>query len=48
MPAKAEEDVLVMLSDILPTGFECGVLNGKAAIKRLLVDSEPTYDEPWF
>jgi alcohol dehydrogenase len=20
---------LVMLSDILPTGFECGVLNGK-------------------
>ena len=25
----AEEDALVMLSDILPTGFECGVLNGK-------------------
>ncbi len=24
-----EEDALVMLSDILPTGFECGVLNGK-------------------
>ena len=23
------EDALVMLSDILPTGFECGVLNGK-------------------
>jgi alcohol dehydrogenase len=22
-------DALVMLSDILPTGFECGVLNGK-------------------
>ena len=28
-PAGAEEDALVMLSDILPTGFECGVLNGK-------------------
>jgi NADPH:quinone reductase-like Zn-dependent oxidoreductase len=28
-PADAEEDALVMLSDILPTGFECGVLNGK-------------------
>lgn len=24
-----DEDALVMLSDILPTGFECGVLNGK-------------------
>lgn len=29
VPAEAEEDALVMLSDILPTGFECGVLNGK-------------------
>jgi alcohol dehydrogenase len=29
IPAGAEEDALVMLSDILPTGFECGVLNGK-------------------
>src|SRR3974390_209352 len=29
VPAGAEEDALVMLSDILPTGFECGVLNGK-------------------
>jgi len=27
----ADEDALVMLSDILPTGFECGVLNGKVA-----------------
>jgi alcohol dehydrogenase len=27
--APAEEDALVVLSDILPTGFECGVLNGK-------------------
>lgn len=25
----ADEAALVMLSDILPTGFECGVLNGK-------------------
>jgi alcohol dehydrogenase len=29
IPSGAEEDALVMLSDILPTGFECGVLNGK-------------------
>ena len=29
IPAAADEDALVMLSDILPTGFECGVLNGK-------------------
>jgi alcohol dehydrogenase len=29
IPADADEDALVMLSDILPTGFECGVLNGK-------------------
>ena len=27
--AGANEEALVMLSDILPTGFECGVLNGK-------------------
>jgi alcohol dehydrogenase len=31
IPAGADEDALVMLSDILPTGFECGVLNGKVA-----------------
>src|SRR4029077_15249813 len=24
----ADEDAIVMLSDILPTGYECGVLNG--------------------
>lgn len=30
-PAGADEEALVMLSDILPTGFECGVLNGKVA-----------------
>ena len=29
IPAGADEEALVMLSDILPTGFECGVLNGK-------------------
>ncbi|WP_316165548.1 MULTISPECIES: zinc-dependent alcohol dehydrogenase family protein [unclassified Bradyrhizobium] len=29
VPPGTEEDALVMLSDILPTGFECGVLNGK-------------------
>ena len=29
IPEGADEDALVMLSDILPTGFECGVLNGK-------------------
>jgi len=29
IPADADEESLVMLSDILPTGFECGVLNGK-------------------
>lgn len=28
-PAGVDESALVMLSDILPTGFECGVLNGK-------------------
>jgi alcohol dehydrogenase len=31
MPDGADEEALVMLSDILPTGFECGVLNGKVA-----------------
>jgi len=30
IPANApDEEALVMLSDILPTGFECGVLNGQ-------------------
>ncbi len=31
IPEAADEEALVMLSDILPTGFECGVLNGKIA-----------------
>ncbi|HUX84535.1 MAG TPA: zinc-dependent alcohol dehydrogenase family protein [Chitinophagaceae bacterium] len=29
IPAGSDEEALVMLSDILPTGFECGVLNGE-------------------
>ena len=29
IPTGADEEALMMLSDILPTGFECGVLNGK-------------------
>jgi alcohol dehydrogenase len=29
IPTGADEEALVMLSDILPTGFECGVLNGR-------------------
>jgi alcohol dehydrogenase len=29
IPVGADEEALVMLSDILPTGFECGVLNGR-------------------
>lgn len=31
IPEGADEEALVMLSDILPTGFECGVLNGRVA-----------------
>jgi len=31
IPEGADEEALVMLSDIIPTGFECGVLNGKVA-----------------
>jgi alcohol dehydrogenase len=29
LPPEGDEEALVMLSDILPTGFECGVLNGQ-------------------
>jgi len=29
IPEGADEEALVMLSDVLPTGFECGVLNGQ-------------------
>jgi alcohol dehydrogenase len=31
VPEGIDEEALVMLSDILPTGFECGVLNGQIA-----------------
>jgi alcohol dehydrogenase len=31
IPAGADEEALVMLSDILPTALECGVLNGRVA-----------------
>lgn len=31
VPPVVAEEALVMLSDILPTGFECGVLNGRIA-----------------
>ena len=29
IPDNSDEEALVMLSDILPTGYECGVLNGR-------------------
>ena len=29
LPTDANEEAMVMLSDILPTGFECGVLSGR-------------------
>ncbi len=32
IPPDSDEEALVMLSDILPTGFECGVLNGKVQV----------------
>jgi alcohol dehydrogenase len=31
IPEGVDEEAMVMLSDVLPTGFECGVLNGKVA-----------------
>ncbi len=31
IPDGSDEEALVLLSDILPTGFECGVLNGKVS-----------------
>jgi alcohol dehydrogenase len=31
IPDGVDEDAMVMVSDILPTGFECGTLNGKVA-----------------
>lgn len=29
IPDDCDEEAIVMLSDILPTGYECGVLNGR-------------------
>jgi alcohol dehydrogenase len=29
IPPNSDEEAIVMLSDILPTGFECGVINGR-------------------
>ena len=46
MPAGADEEALVMLSDILPTGFECGVLNGKIAARRDRGDRRRRPDRP--
>ncbi len=42
-PAGIPEEALVMLSDIFPTGFECGVLNGqvKPGDKVAIVGSGP-------
>ena len=31
LPVNGNEEALVMLSDVLPTGFECGVLNGQVS-----------------
>ncbi|MBP6671847.1 MAG: zinc-dependent alcohol dehydrogenase family protein [Bacteroidetes bacterium] len=31
IPKDADEDAMVLLSDILPTGYECGVLNGRVS-----------------
>jgi len=31
IPSGADEEALVMLSDVFPTGYECGVLNGQVS-----------------
>ena len=43
VPPGADEEALLMLSDILPTGFECGVINGqiKPGDKVAIVGSGP-------
>ena len=35
-PSGGEEEAMVMLSDILPTGFECGVLNGQISPGKMV------------
>lgn len=37
IPESLDEETYVMLSDILPTGFECGVLNGKVQVGGVVV-----------
>ena len=46
IPDGADEEALVMLSDILPTGFECGVLNGKVAAGQHRGDRRRRADRP--
>ncbi len=41
LPPDADEEAIVMLSDILPTGFECGVLNGKVEFAGRDSDDRP-------
>jgi alcohol dehydrogenase len=43
VPKGVDEEALVMLSDILPTGFECGVINGavKPGDKVAIVGAGP-------
>jgi alcohol dehydrogenase len=41
IPAGIDEEAAVMLSDKSPTGFECGVLNGKVEPGVLLRSSAP-------
>ncbi|HZQ41447.1 MAG TPA: zinc-binding dehydrogenase, partial [Rhizomicrobium sp.] len=37
IPPGVDEEALVMLSDVLPTAFECGVLNGKIEMPGISV-----------
>lgn len=37
VPQGVDEDALVMLSDVLPTAFECGVLNGKVEMPGISI-----------
>lgn len=41
IPEAADEEALMMLSDILATGFECGVLNGEVRRVRRWPSSGP-------
>ena len=48
-PGSADDEAMVMLSDILPTGFECGVLNGqvKPGDTVAIVGAGPMEGEHW-